>query len=58
MEKGIEEEVSAHRRHGTWNAQSKPIEQKPINCKWIFKKKITPGEPDRYKARLMARGFS
>lgn len=29
-----------------------------INCRWVFKLKQTPGEEDRFKARLVARGFN
>lgn len=53
-----EEEISAHRKHGTWFFQQKPNDKKVITCKWLFKKKNTPGEETRYKARLVARGFN
>ncbi|KAG7188079.1 hypothetical protein KM043_015929 [Ampulex compressa] len=32
--------------------------RKAINCGWIFKLKQTPGEENRFKARLVARGFT
>jgi len=53
----IQRELSAHQRNGTWFKSPKPGNKKVITCKWIFKKKVTPGEPDRHKARLVARGF-
>lgn len=56
--KAIGEEIAAHQKHGTWIVQEKPINKKTVSCKWIFKRKVTPGESDRYKARLVARGFS
>jgi hypothetical protein len=32
---------------------------KPIGCKWVFKKKLRPdGTIDKYKARLMAKGYT
>ena len=32
---------------------------KPIGCKWIFKKKYHPdGSIDKYKVRLVAKGFT
>ena len=34
-------------------------EMKPIGCKWIFKtKKDSQGKIERYKARLIAKGFT
>nr|ACE75463.1 reverse transcriptase [Glyptapanteles indiensis] len=36
-----------------------PIMKKPIGCKWVFKiKRDSGGNPQRYKARLVAQGFS
>jgi hypothetical protein len=33
--------------------------QKAIQCKWVFKLKHgSDGQPSRYKARLVARGFT
>jgi hypothetical protein len=53
----IRQELSAHKKNDTWFNAPKPENKKAIPCKWIFKKKVTPGEPDRHKARLVARGF-
>ena len=34
-------------------------EQKIVNSKWIFKRKISPdGQVESYKARLVAQGFN
>ena len=36
-----------------------PKDRKPISCKWVFKKKYSPsGQIVKYKARLVARGFT
>jgi hypothetical protein len=36
-----------------------PLGVKPIGCKWIFKRKYFPnGSIDKYKARLVANGFT
>ena len=47
-------------KNGTWDMVRLPKEKKPIQCKWMFKKKEgTPGvENARYKARLIAKGCS
>jgi len=35
-----------------------PSNRKVINCRWLFKLKNVPGEEDRFKARLVVRGFT
>lgn len=55
--KAIEMELNAHKKHGTWYTEEKPVKEEVISCKWIFKKKIIPNEKELYKARLVARGF-
>ena len=41
-----------------WNLVDPPEGSKPIECKWIFKKKINAdGNVTVYKARLVAKGF-
>lgn len=36
-----------------------PEGQKPVGCKWVFKKKIgSDGSIEKYKARLVAKGYS
>lgn len=54
----IQTELNAHKKNGTWYVTQKPAEQKVITCKWLFKRKEMPGELVRYKARLVARGFT
>jgi len=54
----IDEELSAHDKHGTWKLEIPEAGTKIVTCKWVFKRKTTPnGEITRYKARLCARGF-
>lgn len=55
----MKDEIDALKRNETWDLVPKPIDTKPISCKWVFKLKLkTDGSIERYKARLMARGFT
>ena len=55
----MEEEYQALKQSQTWDLVPKPKDVKPISCKWVYKVKTRPdGSVERYKARLVARGFS
>ena len=55
----IEEELTSLASNGTWELVELPKGRQPITSKWVFKVKYTPsGLVDRFKARLVARGFS
>jgi len=42
-----------------WTLVDLPKGEKPIICKWFFKKKYHPdGSIEKYKARLVAKGFT
>ena len=57
--KAMKEEVKALAENQTWDLVPKPKDVKPISCKWVYKIKTHPnGSIERYKARLVARGFS
>ncbi|KAI3703127.1 hypothetical protein L6452_28883 [Arctium lappa] len=57
--KAMEEEIDALNQNQTWEFVPKLKDVKPISCKWVFKIKRRPdGSIERYKARLVARGFS
>lgn len=46
-------------KNGTWTVCDLPENRKPITNKWVFKlKRKADGCVDKYKARLVARGFS
>lgn len=43
----------------TWTVTSLPEGYKPIGCKFVFKTKLkSDGTLDKYKARLVAQGFT
>jgi hypothetical protein len=45
--------------NGTWEVVDRPYGCKPIGCNWVFKKKLRPdGTIERYKARLLAKGYT
>ena len=55
----MKEEIIALEQNQTWDLVPKPKDVKPISCKWVYKIKHRPdGSIERYKARLVARGFS
>ena len=56
----MKEEITSLYKINTWKLIDKPLDKKVIGCKWVFKKKSSiPGdESARYKARVVAKGFS
>ena len=55
----MEQKPNMLARNKTWSVVAKPQNLKPIICKWVFKrKKDQNGNVTRYKARLVARGYS
>lgn len=58
-EEAMQEEISALKKNCTWELVPKPENVDLVTCKWIYKlKKGADGKINRYKARLVARGFS
>jgi len=53
------EELRALEKNKTWELVKLPAGKKAISCKWVFTIKQNPeGKVERYKARLVARGYS
>ncbi|KAK1440796.1 hypothetical protein QVD17_06628 [Tagetes erecta] len=56
--KAMEKEIRALEENGTWTLEELPEGKRAIDSKWVYKVKFKPnGEIERYKARLVARGF-
>ena len=55
----VMEEMKALKGNHTWETVNAPKDKKIIGCKWVFTVKYKiDGRVDRYKARLVAQGFS
>lgn len=57
--KAMKEEYQSHLSRGTWSLVPPPPDRPIIGSKWVFqRKKDTSGQVVRYKARLVAQGYS
>jgi hypothetical protein len=55
----MQEEYDSLMTNNTWTLVALPVGRKPVSCKWVFKiKQSANGEVERYKARLVTRGFT
>ena len=55
----MKEELDALHKTGTWDLVDLPPGKSAIGCKWVYKIKTrSEGTVDRYKAHLVARGFT
>ena len=51
--------LTLFKKNKTWELVDLPLEAKPIGYKWIFKRKyLLDGSIEKYKTRLLAKGFS
>ncbi|KAI0991449.1 hypothetical protein K3495_g16738 [Podosphaera aphanis] len=58
-EKAIRSELEQHQKFGTWELCDLPTGRKAIGSRWVFANKFDgKGNPSRFKARLVAQGFS
>lgn len=48
------------RKNDAWDITDLPKDKKTIGCKWVLtvKSKVDDGSRERYKVRLMAKGFT
>lgn len=57
--KAMDEEMEAINKNGTWKLKELPDGAKKIGVKWIYKTKFKEnGEVDKYKARLVVKGYA
>ncbi|KAF7808226.1 sacsin isoform X2 [Senna tora] len=55
----VNEEIKALQKNETWELTHLPPDKHPVGCKWIFNIKYkADGSIERYKARLVARGYT
>ncbi|KAE8697713.1 hypothetical protein F3Y22_tig00110610pilonHSYRG00140 [Hibiscus syriacus] len=55
----VQSEYDALLKNNTWSLVKLPAGRIPVGCKWLFKLKRNPdGSVNRYKARLIAKGYS
>ncbi|RVW73975.1 Retrovirus-related Pol polyprotein from transposon TNT 1-94 [Vitis vinifera] len=57
--KAVQDEIDALEKNGMWTITDLPVGKRPVGCKWIFTIKYkADGSVERFKARLVARGFT
>lgn len=54
----MNEEMQSLHKNETWRLVVRPSNSRVVGCKWIFKKKQEAAGKLRFKARLVAQGFS
>lgn len=58
-ETAMQDEMESIRKSGTWDLTPLPAGRKAIGSRWVYKlKRKADGSIDRYKARLVAQGYS
>ena len=53
----MNEEIQSHKQNKTWTLVPKPNDAKILDSRWVFKIKPNPDGTNRYKARLVIKGY-
>ena len=54
----MDKEIKAIKKNDTWELETLPNGKKTTRVKWVYKlKKNAKGEVERYKARLVVKGY-
>jgi Reverse transcriptase (RNA-dependent DNA polymerase) len=53
-----EEEITALACNNTWTLVPSSPSQHVVGCKWVYRKRKVDGSVERYKTRLVAKGYS
>ena len=57
--RAMKEEISALNKNETWEKCELPRGKKTVGCRWVYTiKYLTDGTIERYKARLVAQGYT
>lgn len=55
----MQQEIQALEENNTWSLEPLPVGKKLVGCRWVYKiKHKANGEIDKYKARLVLKGFT
>lgn len=57
-QKAIREELQSFSDRDAWELVDRPVNKTVVKCKWVFKRKLNSESEVRYRARLVAKGFS
>lgn len=54
----MEEELKSFHENEAWEIVNKPSDAKVVQCRWVYKKKLNIDNTVRYRARLVAKGYT
>lgn len=58
-QEAMDREIATLEKAGTWSTVLRPTDKNIVGSKWVFRvKRKADGSVDKYKARLVARGFT